>query len=169
MQGMSGNRCPDLCPRYGTSGVSLNRQICPIQNPATQQTNRVGRAGRPGRMGGQQVWWRRTQLALMPFRASLTNVLHILSEARTSEVLCIMSLVESKNRTNYRPVESARPMAGRRGGAGLGRMGRRRVDPARRQPSLLPFSESVTLSWMTLRRHEQTKSYLNRWGNGISG
>ena len=54
-------------------------------------------------------------------------------------------------------------------GAGLGRTGRRRVDPARRQPSLLPSSESKTLSWTSLRKHEQTKSYVNRWRNEISG
>ena len=47
-------------------------------------------------------------------------------------------------------------------GAGLGRTGRRWVDPARRQPSFLPCSESKTLSWTTLRKHEQTKSYVNR-------
>ena len=54
--------------------------------------------------------------------------------------------VESKTRTHYGPVGSTRRTAGRQGGAGLGRTGRRWVDPARRQPSLLPSSESRTLS-----------------------
>ena len=54
--------------------------------------------------------------------------------------------VESKTRTHHGPVGSGRRTAGRRGGAGLGRTGRRWVDPARRQPSLLPSSESKTLS-----------------------
>ena len=53
--------------------------------------------------------------------------------------------------------------------AGLGRTGRRPVDPARNQPSLLPCSESWTLSWTTLREHEQTKSYVNRTRDEISG
>ena len=70
--------------------------------------------------------------------------------------------IESKTRTHYGPVESGRRMAGRRGGAGLGRTGRRRVDLARRQPSLLLSSESKKLSWTTLRKLEQTKSYINR-------
>ena len=70
--------------------------------------------------------------------------------------------VESKTRTHYGPVGSGRRMAGRRGGAGLGRTGRRRVDPARRQPSLLPSSESKTMSWTFLRKNEQTKSHVNR-------
>ena len=77
--------------------------------------------------------------------------------------------VESKTRTHYGPVGSGRRTAGRRGGAGLGRTGRRRVDPARRQPSLLPSSESKTLSWTSIRKHEQTKSYVNRWRNEIRG
>ena len=51
---------------------------------------------------------------------------------------------------------------GGEGGSGLGRTGRRRVDPARRRPSLLPSIESKTLSWTTLRKHEQRKSHVNR-------
>ena len=78
-------------------------------------------------------------------------------------------LVESKTRTQYGPVGSGRRTAGPREGAGPGRTGRRRVDPARRQPSLLPSGESKTLSWTPLRKHEQTKSYVNRWRNEISG
>ena len=70
--------------------------------------------------------------------------------------------VESKTRTHYGPVGSGRRIAGRRGGAKLGRTGRRRVDLARKQPSLLRSSESKTLSWTTLRKHAQTKFYLNR-------
>ena len=54
--------------------------------------------------------------------------------------------VESKTRTQHRPVGSRRRTAGRRGGAGLCRPGRRRVNPARGQPSLLPSSESKTIS-----------------------
>ena len=54
--------------------------------------------------------------------------------------------VESKTQTHHGPVGSGRRTAGRQGGAGLGRTGRRWVDPARRQPSLLPSSESKTLS-----------------------
>ena len=76
--------------------------------------------------------------------------------------------VESKARTHYGPVESGRRMAWRRGGAGLGRTGRR-LDPARRLPSLFPSSESKTLSRTSLREHEQAKSYVNRWRNEISG
>ena len=53
--------------------------------------------------------------------------------------------VESKTRTHYGPVGSRRRTANRRGGARLGRTGRRRVEPASRQPSLLPSSESKTL------------------------
>ena len=49
----------------------------------------------------------------------------------------LLKLVESKTRTNYRPVGSGRRTAGRRGGAGLDRTGRRRVDLAKRQPSAL--------------------------------
>ena len=44
----------------------------------------------------------------------------------------------SKTRTHYGPVGSRRRTAGRRGGAGLGRTGRRWVDPAKKQP--LPFA-----------------------------
>ena len=61
------------------------------------------------------------------------------------QVLCT-KLVEPKTRTHHGPVGSGRRTAGRRGGAGLGRTGRRWVDPARRQPSLLPSSESRKLS-----------------------
>ena len=55
-------------------------------------------------------------------------------------------LVGSKTRTHHGPVGSGRRTAGRRGWAGLGRTGRRWVDPARRQPSLLLPGESKTLS-----------------------
>ena len=68
------------------------------------------------------------------------------------------TLVKSKTRTHYRPVESGRRTAGRRGRARLSMTGRRRADPARRQPSLLLSCESKTLSWTSLRKHEQTKS-----------
>ena len=51
--------------------------------------------------------------------------------------------------------------------AGLGRTGRRRFDPARRQPSLLPSIESKTVSWTCLRKHEQTKTCVNPWKNEI--
>ena len=54
--------------------------------------------------------------------------------------------VESKTQTHHGPFGSGRGTAGRRGGAELGRTGRRWVDPARRQPALLPTSESKTLS-----------------------
>ena len=84
------------------------------------------------------------------------------SSTPTSSVIYkkyISSPVGSKTRTHYGPVGSGRRTAGRRGGAGLGRTGRRRVDPARRETSLLPSSESKTLSWTSLREHEQTKSY----------
>ena len=77
--------------------------------------------------------------------------------------------VESKTRTHCGPVGSRRRTAGRRGGPKLVRTGRHRVDPARRQPFLLLSSESKTLSWTTLRKHEQMKSYVNRWRNEISG
>ena len=68
--------------------------------------------------------------------------------------------IESKTRTHHGPVGSGRRTARRRGGAGLSRTGRRWVDPARGQPSLLPSSESRTLSWTSLRKHEQSNSYL---------
>ena len=75
-------------------------------------------------------------------------------------IRCVIAKpVEPKTRTNYEPVGSGRRTAGRRGRAGLGRTGRRWVDPARRQPSLLPCSESKTLSWTSLRKHEQSNSY----------
>ena len=76
---------------------------------------------------------------------------------------------DSKTRTHYEPVGSGRRTAGRRGGAGLGRTGRSWVDPARRQHSFLPCSESKTVSWTFLRKHEQAKSYVNRWRNEIRG
>ena len=50
--------------------------------------------------------------------------------------------------------------AGRRGGAGLGRTRRRWVDPTWKQPSLLLSSESRTLSRTSLRKQEQSNSYL---------
>ena len=61
---------------------------------------------------------------------------------------------------------------GRSGWGGARRSGEgglHRVDPARRQPSLLPSSGSKTLSWTSLRKHEQTESYVNRRRNEISG
>ena len=66
-------------------------------------------------------------------------------------------IVESKTRTHYGPVTSGRRTAEQQGGAGLVRTGRRWVDPARRQPSLLPCSKSKTLSW----------SFFGRWRNEI--
>ena len=56
------------------------------------------------------------------------------------------SPVESKTRAHHGPVGSGRRTAWRRGAARLGRTGRRWVDPAGRQPSLLPSSESRTMS-----------------------
>ena len=56
----------------------------------------------------------------------------------------------------------------RRGGEGRrGWVGRDAVGSI--QPGILPSSESKTLSWTCLRKHEQTKSYLNRWRNEIRG
>ena len=84
-------------------------------------------------------------------------------------------LVESKTRTHYEPVGSGQRMAARRGGAGLGRTGRRRVVPARgtirpgeNPRSCLPANRKQ-LSWTFPRKHEPTKSYVNRWRNEISG
>ena len=67
---------------------------------------------------------------------------------------------KSKTRTYPGPVGSGRRTAGRRGGARLGRTRRRWVDPARKQPFLLPSSESRTLSRTYFRKHEQSNSYL---------
>ena len=70
---------------------------------------------------------------------------------------------------------SRRGGARRGGGAGQGRTGRRRVASPRRHPSPLPpqgFSRAghrIQLSWTFLRKHEQTKSYVNRWRNTTSG
>ena len=89
--------------------------------------------------------------------------LHIPVQARTKEFLC--KFLESKTRTHYGPVGSGRRTAGRRGAAELGRTGRRRVDPARRQPSLLFSGESETLSWTPLRKHEK-KLYQTKTDGG---
>ena len=52
--------------------------------------------------------------------------------------------VESKTRTYHGRVGAAQRTAGRRGGAGQSRTGRRRVGSPRRQPSLLPSRQSKT-------------------------
>ena len=111
--------------------------------------------------------------ASLPRRAPTTNLKCCLSLFWFRHVYMLTFLNEtpddSKTRTHHGPVGSGRRPAGRRGWAGLGRTGRCWVDPARRQPSLLSSSESKTLSWTSLRKHEQTKSYVNRWRNEISG
>ena len=53
-----------------------------------------------------------------------------------------LNLSTLKTRTHYGPLGSRRRTAERRGGAGLARTGRHRVNPARKQPSLLPSIES---------------------------
>ena len=54
------------------------------------------------------------------------------------------------------------------GGSGLDRTAHRWVDPARRRPFLLLSSASRNLSWTSLRKQEQMKTYLNRWKNEIN-
>ena len=102
---------------------------------------RGGGAG-PGRTGRRQNNTPRRQSSLLPPKASMKCLPNVSPEARTSEIL----LVQSKTRTHHGPVGSGRRTAGRRGGAELNKTGRRWVDPARRQPSLLPSSESRTRS-----------------------
>ena len=127
-------------------------------------------------------------------------------------------LVESKTRTHYGPFGSRRRTAGRRGGAGLGRSGRRRpvaqahhertparaehkvggsprmgligsdsareheaqgdleqadadvdsIRPENKHPSGPPANRR-DLSWTSLRKQNLTESYVNRWGNEMSG
>ena len=63
----------------------------------------------------------------------------------------IYTRVESKTRTYHGQVGTGRRTAGRRGGAGLGRVGRRWVSLPRRQPSLIPSRRSKkTLLGMSL-------------------
>ena len=90
-----------------------------------------------------------------------------------------MEPVEPKTRTYVvRAGRGGAAHGGRRGGAGPGRTGRRRVGSPRRQPSLMPYSKrepsllpsktpraSKTTVLNVLRKHEQTKSYVNRWRN----
>ena len=77
----------------------------------------------------------------------------------------IFDFPNSSNKTNLSNPnqkytgESGRRSARMTGGAVLRRTGRRRVDSPRRQP---PCGAPKTLSWMILRKHEQTKLYVNR-------
>ena len=48
--------------------------------------------------------------------------------------------------------------------SGVGRDADRSVRPGDTQPSCIP-GHRKQLSWTTLRKHEQTQFYLNRWGN----
>ena len=59
----------------------------------------------------------------------------------------------------------------RGGGAGRGwaGRGRRRVGPPGGQPTLLLPARRRQLSWTTFRKHEQPKSYVNRWANKARG
>ena len=125
--------------------------ICRIQNPDIPRAGRVwaahggaeGGSG-PGRTGRRPVCSPTNQPPLSPPRASYKTVQGIVPKCRSIESnhLTVPKLVESKTRTHHGPVGSGRRTAGRRGGAGLGRTGRRWVDPARRQPALPPPSES---------------------------
>ena len=60
--------------------------------------------------------------------------------------------------------------AGRRRRAGTGSTGRRRRDCSpRRQQTLLPPDDGRMTSWVCLWKHEQGKSYVNRWRNKTRG
>ena len=119
-----------------------------------------------GRRGGVGQNWTPTEQA-----AQETGVARTLQgiEGTSPERLPRSTPVEPKTRTHYRPVGSGRRTAERRVGAGLGRTGRRRVDPARRQPSLLLSSESKTLSWMSLRNLSSPKPGHTTGGSGRHG
>ena len=128
------------------------------------------RARREGGGGEQRLCPTKATIHSATKGAKMSHPVRIL-ESTNKQILCTPDRrpVESKTRTHYGPVGSGRRTAARRGRVGLGRTERRRDDPARRRPSLLPFSESGTLFWTLLRKHEQTKSYFNRWKNEISG
>ena len=98
----------------------------------------------------------------------LCNVLFACVVFNLLDVKQWKTLDEPKTRTYHGRVGAGRRAAGQRGGAGPGRTGRRRVVSPMKQLSLLPLGDRRQLSSTTLRKHEQRKSYVNRWGNTTS-
>ena len=78
-------------------------------------------------------------------------------------------LVESKTRTYHGRVGSGRRTAGRRGGAGSCRTGRRRIVSPRRRPSLAPPKASNGPVLNDSSEERTSETYVNRWRNKNCG
>ena len=81
---------------------------------------------------------------------------------------CLTPTCRIQNPDTLRAVGSVRRTAGRRGGGWVGRDAVGSIRPGDNPPSL-SSSKSKKLPCTTLRKNEQTKSYLNRWRNEIRG
>ena len=127
---------------------------------------RNGRAG-SGRISCQQICSPRKHKSRVPSKGSQKRRLSVSPEARTNEILCKHLSNPKPEHTTGRSGRTAHGGAAR--GAGLDRTDAVGSIRPGDNPFLMPFSESKTLSWTTLRKHEQTKCYVKRRRNEISG